>query len=174
GDGQDELLGRGTAGLYVNRFDAESGQWLLLPQGPPSTATLAFTALSDAAGFDQPQYYETLATADFDGDGRPELYVRSAAGLQVYAWNVATNRFAPLGPTLAALSDAHGYDQPQYYQTIQAGDVDGDGRAELLVRGPAGLLTFFWNPGANTFTQSDVVISQLSDASGFDQPQYYQ
>lgn len=174
GDGQDELLGRGTAGLYVNRFDAESGQWLLLPQGPPSTATLAFTALSDAAGFDQPQYYETLATADFDGDGRPELYVRSAAGLQVYAWNVATNSFAPLGPTLAALSDANGYDQPQYYQTIQAGDVDGDGRAELLVRGPAGLLTFFWNPGANTFTQSDVVITQLSDASGFDQPQYYQ
>ena len=34
---------------------------------------------------------------------------------------------------------------PEYYSTIQTGDVDGDGRDDVIARGPFGIRTWFYN-----------------------------
>ena len=34
---------------------------------------------------------------------------------------------------------------PEYYSTIQVGDVDGDGRDDVVARGPYGIRTWFYN-----------------------------
>ena len=52
--------------------DEGSGHWEPLPDGP---------AWSDAEGWNQPQYYTTIQTADIDGDGNAELIARAAAGI---------------------------------------------------------------------------------------------
>jgi hypothetical protein len=75
-------------------------------------------------------------------------------------------------PPTPAWGDIGGWDQPQYYGTIQLADIDGDGRAELIGRGPSGILV-------NRFdTASDAWIAKnpgppLSDTADWDQPQYY-
>jgi hypothetical protein len=38
------------------------------------------------------------------------------------------------------LTDASGWEHSQYYETLQLGDINGDGQAELLARSAAGLL----------------------------------
>lgn len=69
---------------------------------------------------------------------------------------VAAQTTISLSPT-PAWSDFSGWDQPRYYATIQLADIDGDGRAELLGRGPGGILVnhfdtatqawIAWRPG---------------------------
>ncbi len=39
-------------------------------------------------------------------------------------------------------SDAAGWSSPSYYATMQAADVNGDGKAELLGRSSAGIQTW--------------------------------
>ena len=34
---------------------------------------------------------------------------------------------------------------PAYYSTLQVGDVNGDGRADVVARGPFGIRTWFYN-----------------------------
>jgi hypothetical protein len=45
---------------------------------------------------------------------------------------------------LADRSDTTDWTLPQYYTTILLGDVDGDGIAELVARGAAGVETYRW------------------------------
>ena len=40
-----------------------------------------------------------------------------------------------------AWSDAAGWDDPSRYRTIQLADIDGDRKAELMARGPSGMIT---------------------------------
>jgi hypothetical protein len=53
----------------------------------------------------------------------------------------------PCGPTyvLPSWGDAGGWRDPSYYSTIQLADIDGDGKAELLGRSPAGLSVSAFN-----------------------------
>jgi hypothetical protein len=168
GDGRNELIARGALGLHVYSFDVGSGQWII-----PLGDTIALRELSDLNGWDQPQYYQTIQLADLDGDGKAELLARGKDGVVVFAWETATNSFTQLGTT-GILTDAQGWDKPQYYKTIQAADVDGDGRQELLARGANGLLTFAWNASASQFSQIGQVFPTLSDFNGWAQPQYYE
>src|SRR5690242_17473283 len=86
---------------------------------------------SDSAGWDRPQCYSTIQCADIDGDGRAELLAKSAAGITAWKFDVQSALWSQLA-TIAALSDAAGWDQAQYYATIQCADIDGDGQSELL------------------------------------------
>jgi len=49
--------------------------------------------------------------------------------------------FGPCGPTFTTpmWGDAAGWTDPSKYSTIQLGDVNGDGKDELLGRGDAGI-----------------------------------
>ncbi|MCU0309139.1 MAG: VCBS repeat-containing protein [Thermoleophilia bacterium] len=135
GDGRAEMLARGAEGVEVHTWDPTAQVFTRLDRG----TDLPF---SDAAGWDDPQYFETIQAADVDGDRRAELMARTAGGLQTYRFAPATGSWARVGGALTDLGP--GWGRPSSYRTIQTADIDGDGDAELIGRGPAGLLTFDW------------------------------
>jgi hypothetical protein len=71
GDGRDELLGRGDAGLEIWTFDTSVGHWR--PQVDAKAVRQVLTDFrsplpsEDTLGWQQPQYYSTLQTANLDG-----------------------------------------------------------------------------------------------------------
>lgn len=91
--------------------------------------------------FDQPVH--GVALYDFDGDGLLDIYACSAAGDRLYMQTaplVFTDRTKELG--LAGTAST----------SVNAADVDGDGRADLLLDG------VIWKQGANTiFTETDLL-----------------
>ena len=76
--------------------------------------------------------YPAVAIADVDGDGRAELMVQEGPDtLRVLKGRDDSRLFDDDGPTLSMPLPRNG-------QMVEARDLDGDGRADLLVRyGPA-------------------------------------
>jgi hypothetical protein len=135
-------------------------------------------AWGDMGRWDQPQYYATIQLADIDGDGQAELMGRWAGGVQVNHFDTATDSWVARRPG-PPLSDSAHWDQPQYYTTIQFGDIDGDGQAELVARGPEGIEAWHYDPHADSWTllETGGPFPDLprggTDATHWDQPQYY-
>jgi hypothetical protein len=129
----DALIGRGPGGVDGWYFGE-------------GVAELATGPWSDAAGYDQPEYYETMRAGDIDGDQLDELLIRGPKGIEV--WKFLNSGGAgswtqlPAGP---AWSDAAGWNVQQYYETIQLADLDGDGQAELFGIGPNGIEIWKYN-----------------------------
>jgi len=159
-NGRAELLARAGDGVYVYQLDATAGTW---------QETGGVLSLPDSKNYNQPQYYRTIQTGDLDGDGAPELLVRAADGVHTYKWN-AGNWSEPYSP-LALLSPA--WDSPQNYLTIQTANLDGKAGAELLARSENGLLFYQLNTATKGW-EGPVSTLGLSDAFGWNQPQYYQ
>ena len=162
GDGRAELLARGAYGILAYEFDSNTNAWVQLPDGP---------AWSDAAGWNQPQYYSTIQMGDIDGDGRAELLARGADGILVYEFDSNTNAWSQL-PNGPAWSDDQSWNQPQYYSTIQTGDINGDGRAELLARSADEILVYEFDSNTNAWSQLPNGPA-WSNIGGWDAPQYY-
>src|SRR5262245_55707402 len=134
-----------------------------------------FPGWSDGTGWELPEHFLTIGLGDVDGDGRAELIGRSKDGIETWRFD-ETNLWTKLGPTLCDLSDTAGWDQPQYYATIQLADIDGDGRPELLARGVAGLYVYTFNtsnPQTPAWAQSGQPLAYFSDANGWTAPKYY-
>jgi hypothetical protein len=167
GHREDDLIGRDANGIWVEQFNPSSRQWEL--QASPEGG-LALN-LTNAKGWTQPQYYETIQTADVTGSGQSDLLARGAAGLHTWHWNATSDKFVEVGRVLGALSDGAGFNQPQYYKTIQTADVRGDGQEELLARSRDGLHTYEWEEDG--WKQIGPALTALSDSAGFNQPQYY-
>lgn len=51
-------------------------------------------------------------------------------------------------PVLDALSDANGFTEPSLYRTIQTGDVDGNGTAEVIARTQTGMTVWTVRAGS--------------------------
>ena len=166
GDGRAELIGRGPGGILVNYFDTETESWVGKRAGPP---------LNDAARWDQPRYYTTIRFADIDGNGQAELVVRGAGGIEVWRYDPHADNWKELasgGPFSDNSSDGTHWNQPQYYTTIHLADLDGDGRAELVARGSDGLHAYLYEERTHSWLELPL-ISDLSDANGWDQAKYY-
>lgn len=164
GDGCDELLVRGLRGIFANRFDPNTGQWIQLPNGP---------AWDDAGGWNRAQYRQSMQTADIDGDGQAELLSLGNPTLYITEYHPASSSWVyfPPGPAL----DTNGImEQPQYYQTMQCADIDGDGQDELLVRGPDGMHVWKIDPVAKSWKEEANVLSTMSDANFWNLPKYYE
>ncbi len=62
--------------------------------------------------------------------------------------------------------------QPSYYRTIQTGDIDGDGRAELLARGKYGIRTWKFDTASNSWERplpyGFTGFSETSEQAAFD------
>jgi hypothetical protein len=135
-------------------------------------------AWGDIGGWDQPQYYATIQLADIDGDGQAELLGRWAGGIQVNHFDTATESWVARRPG-PPLSDSAHWDQPQYYTTIQFADIDGDGQAELVARGPDGIQSWHYNPRRDTWTELQAggpfADSAQNGTAGtrWEEPQYY-
>jgi uncharacterized delta-60 repeat protein len=79
----------------------------------------------------------TCAVGDFDGDGRADLAVASAAeGSQVAVFSGATLLGTPAGVRPPTLADVEPFASAGL--TLAAGDLTGDGRADLAVGGGPG------------------------------------
>jgi hypothetical protein len=160
--GAAQLLIRSASGILVNTFNPAFGQWQLLPPGPD---------LTDAQNWNQACYYSTIQYADIDGDGWPELVARSPDGIVVWRFNPTTQQWTQLPPG-PAMSDAGGWNAPEYYSTIQCADINGDGRAEIVGRFYGGIFAWTYDP----FTQTWNELAQgpdLSDPNGWSNPAYY-
>jgi len=164
GDGRDELLARANAGILAYEFDPDANAWVKLPDGP---------AWSGPDGWYQEKYYSTIQTGDIDGDGSDELLGRSPAGILAYKFDPDANddKWVAL-PNVPEMSDTNGWDQEQYYSTIQTGDIDGDGSDELLARGAAGILAYEFDPAANAWVKLPDG-PEWSDVENWDQEKYY-
>ena len=57
-----------------------------------------------------------IPVADIDGDGQSDIVVRGKDGL--HSWRLVKGAWIETG-ALPSLSDANGWDQPSFYQTIQ-------------------------------------------------------
>jgi hypothetical protein len=75
-------------------------------------------------------------------------------------------------PPAPAWGDIGGWDQPQYYATIQLADIDGDGRAELIGCGPSGILVNHFDTASHAWIAKNPG-PPLRDTTRWDQPQYY-
>jgi hypothetical protein len=156
GDRIGDVCGRASDGVHCAALDAGGSMSELL--GPP---------WSDASGWDQPQYGFTIQMADVDGDGKADVCGRAAAGISCYLADGAGFPTQVAGP---AWSDASGWDDPQYYSTIQFPDVDGDGKADVCGRAAAGI-TCSVSDG-NGFPTA-VTGPAWSNDNGWGDPKYY-
>lgn len=155
GDGRADLCARAGAGL---RCHFSSGSSF----GDP----VEVAPLSDETGWNDPSNFRSLRVGDIDGDGAQDLCVRSNAAVLCYRWDGAA--FGRVdGP---AWSDADGWTASKYLDTVQLGDFNGDGKADLCARTSDG-----WRCHASTgsgFGEA-LALGEFSDAKGWSKVQYY-
>lgn len=162
GDGRADVCGRGIAGVSC----AVSTGVSFAP------ATLWTAEFSDGNGWASPQYYTTLQFPDINGDGRADVCARGGAGIRC-GISTAT-RFR--APTLwnATFNDAAGWNQVQYYSTIQFPDVNGEGRADVCGRGSAGVECALSTGTSFSPSPATLWTSEYSDPLGWGaSPAYY-
>ncbi len=158
GDGLADLVGRAVAGIYVQL--AHGGGHF----APP---TLATSALSDLAGWANPAYYRTIRFADVNGDGRADLVARSSRGVLV-GLSTGTTFTSPV-LVAPAFSDSAGW--MTYGASLRVADIDGDGMADLVARGAAGVYVAR-ALGGGAFGPATLVSTLFADASGWGLPAY--
>jgi len=118
GDGGAELIGRGRTGVQTYRWDEATTSWIQMGK---------VTVLSDKAGFSRESSYRTLQVIDVDGDGVPEILIRTPSGMQTYKWsNNAWSLAVGNGP----FGDRQGFGLGTRYKSISA-MRDARGRAWL-------------------------------------------
>ena len=149
------LVGRDGYGIELLAFDAGKPGWGLQPGSAKLEAERTgkanagvfgdfifsadcpfpgATTFNDCLGT-SPYYYASFGTADFDGDGADEVFARGSDGLRVKKLDRAAGTW-----TAATLTDLAGdatdilEDVSRFgeYLSIQAADLDADGRAEVL------------------------------------------
>ncbi len=174
GDGIDEMVARDAGGIHVYRYDRALGQW---------SEVITNEILSDAEGFGQPQYYETLRLGDIDGDGRAELIIRSSDGILTYRFTpdkefpADKGTWTEINTSTAPRPMAASFEGASHYSTIQLtplGRQDPKKKTmQLIGRGPGGLELYKWNgTGWGQLTTLNIG-GVLTDAGGWTHRQYY-
>ncbi len=110
-------------------------------------------------------YSGTICSADVNGDGFADIVVRGPGG--IYVSLSSSTSFMP--PTIwnTEFSDQGpiSWREERYSSTFQLADVNGDGMADLIARGPKGLLVCLST--GNEFRHSSLWSTSFSDASGW-------
>jgi hypothetical protein len=128
--------------------------------GSPFVATTAFGAGWQTSA----SYYGSLRLADVTGDGRLDLCGRGSAGI-VCAPGTGGGDFGALITMITSeFSDSVWY-PAAYGTTIQFGDIDGDGIADVCGRGPAGIVCAVSTGSA--FVDPHLWSWDFSDAQGW-------
>jgi hypothetical protein len=125
----------------------------------------------DVDGWGAPQYYRTIQLGDVDGDGRMEIVGRASNGVNVLKFTPPAVPWSQFPRTVPFL-DSQNWNQPQYYETIRTGDIDGDGRAEILGRSAQGVLIYKYDPSTRSFLQMPDG-PPWTDSSGWAGVEYY-
>lgn len=131
GDGKADVCGRGPGGIYCGlsdgtKFVASAMQWDL-----PAYFT-------DANGWTNVSWWTTLQFPDVNGDGKADICGRTSGGV-VCGISTGTS-FGPPQVWEAGYNDASGWGASNsMFGTITFPDLNGDGKADVCGRGPAGL-----------------------------------
>ena len=159
GDGKADVCGRGIGGIYCALSTGSSF-------GP---ATLWNGDFSDASGWAAPQYNSTIQFPDLDGNGKADVCGRGTAG--VWCARSTGTSFGAATVWTPSFGDADGWAWPEYNSTLQYADVNNDRRADLCIRGAAGM--FCASSTGTSFNAPVLWSSAFSDAAGWNLPQYY-
>ncbi len=139
GDRRADVCVRQHDGMAC-RLSAAKGFGML--QGWSASEVLGWEEVadfSDAEGWSSDAAYdETVRLGDVDGDGRADVCGRTPAGV-ICAKSTGAG-FRRATRWLRDLGDARGWLAPGRGTTMQLGDVTGDGKADLCVRGAEGVL----------------------------------
>jgi tetratricopeptide (TPR) repeat protein len=120
---------------------------------------LTFTDVTDAAGVGRGDGRGFgVVAADINGDGRIDLYVANDQCPNFVFLNLGGGRFLDVTESSGAGFDAHGLTRAG--MGVDAEDVDGDGRPDLLV-------TNYWNePNSLFINLGDGIFEDRTSASG--------
>ncbi|MGM0555493.1 MAG: peptidoglycan DD-metalloendopeptidase family protein [Myxococcota bacterium] len=157
GDGDDDVCAREPQGVAC--YPAENDGFGDRIDGPN---------WSDESGFDDVKYFGTIRTGDVNGDGRGDLCVRAAAGLNCYVSE--SSGFRRLD-TDATFSNENGWGSMVYFSSIRLADIDGDGMDDACGRDADEL---FCNLATGSGFVQRISLAGLSDAQGWDDRTNYQ
>ena len=158
-DGLADVCGRSAQGI-VCALSNGSGF------GP---ATLWTSSFSDAGGFGSAQgYWGSIRFGDVNGDGYADVCGRSSSGV-VCALNGRNGSFGTASLWSSTFTDASGWLPAQYGATLVLGDVNGDNKADVCLRGPSGVLCETANAAGTAFENDHLwsFRADFSDADGF-------
>jgi hypothetical protein len=163
GNGRADVCGRSTGGIYCATANAD-GTAMVNPRTWSSG-----TDFSDAEGWAASSArYGSIRLADVNGDGFADVCGRTSTGV-VCALNDKAGRFGAYTLWIADFTDALGWQAPQYGSTLQLADVNGDGRADVCGRGPAGIRCATANAAGTAFVDAHQwsLRADFSDADGW-------
>lgn len=137
GDGKADIAAKNTSGLIVGLSNGSSFANPSLWSHQGAGGQYDF---SDSDGWaSDASYYRTFRAADIGGDGKADVCARGAGGIKCAVSNGAgfgaasyliTNEF----------TNALGWADQRYASTFLLADVTGDGRADVIAKGGAGLV----------------------------------
>jgi hypothetical protein len=110
-------------------------------------------------------YSGTICLADVNGDGLADVVARGDRGIYV-SLSTSTSFMQPsIWSTEFSDQGNIVWKGAQYSTSFQLGDVNGDGMADLIARGPKGILVSLSN--GNGFRHTSLWTTSFSDASGW-------
>jgi hypothetical protein len=160
-DGRVDVCGRSSAGITCATANGDG-----LSMGAARVWSSG-TDFSDAQGWaTSAAYYGTVRLGDVNGDGFADVCGRATAGV-VCALNDKVGHFGPASVWIADFANAGGWQNVQYATTLQLADLDGDGKADVCGRGPAGVRCATSNGTAFVDARPWSLRTDFSDADGW-------
>jgi VCBS repeat protein/GlcNAc-PI de-N-acetylase len=160
GDGKADVCGRKGDGIWCATANADGSAF--------DAASRWSTDFSDGDGWGASAgYYGSIHLGDVNGDGYADVCGRSPAGI-VCALNNKAGGFSSATLWSGDFTDAQGWQPDQYGSTIQLGDINGDGKADVCGRGPNGVQCATASAGAGfADTRPWSLRNDFSDADGW-------
>ena len=155
-------IGRGVGGMSTYKLDTIANKISVISTSTPNW--------SNEQGWDKPEYYSTIQTVAVGTD----LYYfgRAADGISTYKLDTKTKQFTEVSSGWPMWSDDEGWDEPQYYSTIQTAVVGNE--VFCLGRGPSGVqaCVLKTQDGTWSYASGARTLRYCSDGKGFDGMEY--
>ena len=167
-DGRADICGRGNNGIYCSFSGGSSfgGAQLMTQSGQFSDAGDPST---DATSWNtSATHYETIDFIDIDGDDRLDVCGRGSGGIFCALMNSTQRQFNSGSYWLTSqFKDSQVWYSAAYGSTVQFGDINNDGRADVCGRWSDGVHCAVANGWFQQFFTSSSVVTAFSNANGW-------